>query len=174
MSRGSFGRNWATAGSSVGPKSGPSWMRIGPSLWPSSRARSKNSCGEIVHVAQAPLVGDLLRKLEREDEIVGRSARPPANRLRHRARVEGRIDLHRIEGAGVDGEEIRRSCVVRIERTDPRVVIPPLRPDSNPRGHTMESVRATEARQVCDRSRRSRSCAKSVRATFQGKRDERR
>ena len=67
--------------------------------------------GEIVDVAQAPLVGDLLRHLEREDEIVRRSLRPAANGLRHRARVEGRIDLDRVERARVDGEKVRRARV---------------------------------------------------------------
>ena len=80
-------------------------------------------------------------------KVVRRSLRPAADRLGDRDRVEGRVDLDRVERAGVDRQEVGRARAVRVERARPtrRSSIPACRFESVA-GHTMESVRQVTER----------------------------
>src|SRR5207244_10179773 len=68
----------------------------------------------------------VLRELQGEREPRGDLLRPTPHDVLGGRGVVGRVDLDRIERAGVDGEEVLRPGAGRVERADPGGVVPTL------------------------------------------------
>ena len=136
MSRGSVGRYAASAGSSDGPKSGPSWMSTGPSFATELARAIEEERRRVLGRAQPLLVRDLLRELQRKEKIIRRAGGPSTHDLRRRNRIEGRVDLNGVEGARVQREIVRRASAVGIKRAHPGVVVPSLGTDPDRRHAT--------------------------------------
>src|SRR5437867_3173781 len=74
----------------------------------------------------------VLRELQGERESRGDLLRPTPHHVLGGRGVVGRVDLDRIERAGVDGEELLRPGAGRVEGPDPGRVIPALSSKMNP------------------------------------------
>src|SRR3954467_582637 len=93
--------------------------------------------GRAGDVAQPLLMGDLLRQLQCELKSARRPLVPAFDgRLGGRC-IKRRIDLDGVEGTRVHCEKIRWSRSVRVERSDPGVVVPALGADVNGGRHDL-------------------------------------
>src|SRR6185436_9905426 len=118
-----------------GPEIGPELDQNRPQLWSELPNPIEKLAGEIVDVAKPALVGDLLRQLGGEKEVVRRALRPSADGLRDGDSVERRIHFDGVEPPRIDCQVVGLTRALRIEGPDPGVVVPSLRAYSNRRRH---------------------------------------
>ena len=133
MSLGSFGQHGREGGQLDGPEVGTELDEHGTELLAELARAVVELERDVVRVAQAPLVRDLLRQLEREGEARRGAVVPAAHRLRRGNGVERGVHLHRVERASVHGEVVRGARARREERADPRVVVPALGAEADAR-----------------------------------------
>src|SRR5207247_3401519 len=86
-------------------------------------AGQRESCRVRCGVARR---AQILRELQGEREPRGDLLRPTPHDVLGGRGVVGRVDLDRIERAGVDGEEVLRPGAGRVEGADPGGVVPTL------------------------------------------------
>jgi hypothetical protein len=95
-----------------------------PALAAERRRRGDELLEVASRVAELLLVGDDLRDLQREPEVVRRLRVPGCDGRFGRRPVERAVDLDGAEGLRVGPEIVRRSRVDRVERSPPVVVRP--------------------------------------------------
>src|SRR5438034_4664989 len=129
---GSAARNAAIASQLAGANSGPSCTSTGPSLSPSSSARSANVPSAAPPPVDRPRLGrQLLRQLQREVKP-GRDLLGPAQDdvLGGRGLV-GRVHLDGVERPAIERDKVMLLRTGGIEGADPGGIVPALRAEVN-------------------------------------------
>src|SRR5207253_9616370 len=94
----------------------------GPELLAERCGELAEALDRLARVAEPQLVGDALRRLQREAKTRGRLPAPAGEELRLREALEGVVDLHRAELPCVEPEHLARGELLGVEGAAPRGV----------------------------------------------------